>query len=120
MAMMEMACLSKILASVFNFSNCLENMAQMFVVACSFPAKIQGPVVQEPVNAKLGVKVNQGLLCRFLLLRSVSTANFKLRFGSSQSQSLASDKTNLEESSPLSYKTEFKTDANPGLAYLCF
>ena len=44
---------------------------------------VLGPVVQKPVNANLGLKVNQGVL--FLLFKSVSTANFKLQFENSQS-----------------------------------
>ena len=49
----------------------------------------QGPVVQRPANANLGLKVNQSL---FLLLKSVLTANFELQFENSQSLTLRRNK----------------------------
>ena len=67
------------------------NCEQAFIV-CSQPAlcNIQGPVVQEQVNANLGIKVNQGL---FLLLKSVSTANFESQFESSQRQNFGENES---------------------------
>lgn len=46
-----------------------------------------------------------------LLLKSVSTNNFKLQFESRQS---LKTKRNLQESTPITHKTEFRIDANPG------
>lgn len=43
-------------------------------------------VVQKPLNGNLGLKVKQGFL--FLLLKSVSTANFKFHLENRHSQNL--------------------------------
>ena len=71
-----------------------------------------GPVVQKPFNANLGLKVYQGFCfscqkaCPLLILSySLKAAKVKMQH-----------KTNLQNSASLSCKTEFKIDANCGLA----
>ena len=73
---------------------------------------ILGWVVQKPVNANLGLKVNQGFCFSCykafaLLILSSSLKEVKVEFY---------DEKNLQESTSFSYQTEFKIDANPGLA----
>ena len=72
----------------------------------------QGPVVQKPVIANLGLKVNQGFCFScykafplLILSHSLKAAKVKIL-----------DKTNLQECTSSSYKTELKIDANPRLA----
>ena len=69
--------------------------------------------VQKTINANLGLKTSWPMFL-FLLLKSVSTTNFKLQFESSQVKIL--NKMNLQLYTSLSFKTKFKIAAIPVLA----
>ena len=71
-----------------------------------------GPVVQKQVYANLGFKVNQGFC--FSCYRAFAQLIFSYSLKAAKVKIL--DKTNLQESTLLRYKTELKIDANPRLA----
>ena len=78
---------------------------------CRVPS-IQGPVVQKPVTANLGLKLTNVSVSlvkkrfhRLILSHSLKAAKVKIL-----------GKANQQESTSLSYKTELKIDANPRLA----
>ena len=74
--------------------------------------QLQGAVVQKGVNANPGLKVNR----RFCFSSQRAFPLLILSYSLKAAKVKIWGKTNLRKSTSFSFETEFKIDANPGLA----
>ena len=87
-------------------------LSQSFIAIALKAEKVLGPVVQKAVNANPGLKVNQ---C-FCFSSSKAFPLLILSYSLKAAKVKTLGKTKSHKSTSLGFKTEFKTDANPGLA----